>query len=84
MPLFWKTNMPFYSATSSIMYLLVYPSLSAPCAKSSNQAARPISVGIDFVTPDGMVVPRALGEAALLGRTAVLVGGLLVGVWPQS
>ncbi|HEX8330707.1 MAG TPA: hypothetical protein VF629_24465 [Hymenobacter sp.] len=46
--------------------------------------ARPISVGIDFVTPDGMVVPRALGEAALLGRTAVLVGGLLVGVWPQS
>jgi hypothetical protein len=30
-----------------------------------------------------MVVPRAVGEAALLGRTAVLVGGLLVGVWPQ-
>jgi len=85
MTLSWKTSMPFYSATSSIMYLLVYPSLSAPSrAKSSNQAARPISVGVDFVTPDGMIVPRALGEAALLGRTAVLVGGLLVGVWPQS
>ena len=67
------------------MYLLVYPSLSAPSrAKSPTQAARPISVGVDFVTPDGMVVPRALGEAALLGRTAVLVGGLLVGVWSQS
>ena len=67
------------------MYLLVYPSLSVPRrTKSSNQADRPISVGVDFVTPDGMVVPRALGEAALLGRTAVLVGGLLVGVWPQS
>jgi hypothetical protein len=67
------------------MYLLVYPSLSAPrLSKNPNQAVRPISVGIDFVTPDGMVVPRALGEAALLGRTAVLVGGLLVGIWPQS
>ena len=67
------------------MYLLVYPSLGAPRrAKAPNLAARPISVGVDFVTPDGMVVPRALGEAALLGRTAVLVGGLLVGVWPQS
>jgi hypothetical protein len=67
------------------MYLLVYPSLSTPRRpKASNHLARPVSVGIDFVTPDGMVVPRALGEAALLGRTAVLVGGLLVGVWPQS
>ncbi|MBD2722962.1 MULTISPECIES: hypothetical protein [Hymenobacter] len=67
------------------MYLLVYPSLgSSRRPKATSQAARPISVGIDFVTPDGMVVPRALGEAALLGRTAVLVGGLLVGVWPQS
>ncbi|UOQ98561.1 hypothetical protein MUN81_03505 [Hymenobacter sp. 5317J-9] len=67
------------------MYLLVYPSMgSSRRAKSASQATRPISVGIDFVTPDGMVVPRALGEAALLGRTAVLVGGLLVGVWPQS
>ncbi|WP_345125049.1 hypothetical protein [Hymenobacter antarcticus] len=67
------------------MYLLVYPSLSAPRRpKTSNQAVRPISVGVDFVTPDGMIVPRALGEAALLGHTAVLVGGLLVGIWPQS
>jgi len=31
-----------------------------------------------------MLVPRAAGEAALLGRTAVLVGGLLVGMWPQN
>lgn len=67
------------------MYLLIYPSLSSTRQpKTPSRLARPISVGIDFVTPDGMVVPRALGEAALLGRTAVLVGGLLVGVWPQS
>lgn len=67
------------------MYLLVYPALSAPRrAKTSTLAARAIALGVDFATPDGMVVPRALGEAALLGRTAVLVGGLLVGVWAQS
>ena len=67
------------------MYLLIYPSLSTPRRISAPaKPARPISVGIDFVTPDGMIVPRALAEAALLARTAVLVGGLLVGVWPQS
>ena len=67
------------------MYLLVYPSLSAPHrAKASTPATHPIPMGVDFVTPDGMVVPRALGEAALLDHTAVLVGGLLVGVWAQS
>ena len=67
------------------MYLLIYPSLSAPRrSKAHNRDSRPTAAGIDFVTPDGMVVPRALGEAALQGRTAVLVGGLLVGVWPQS
>ena len=67
------------------MYLLIYPSLSAPRrAKAAASLNRPVSVGIDLVTPDGMVVPRAAGEAALLGHTAVLVGGLLVGVWPQS
>ena len=67
------------------MYLLIYPSLSTSRRpKALNRSANSASNGLDFVTPDGMVVPRALGEAALLGRTAVLVGGLLVGVWPQS
>jgi len=67
------------------MYLLIYPSLSAPRrSKAPNRAPKSVSVGIDFVTPDGIVVPRALGEAALLGHTAVLVGGLLVGIWPQA
>ena len=39
---------------------------------------------LDFVTPDGTVVPRALGEAALRCHMAVLVGGLFVGSWPKS
>ena len=60
------------------MYLLVYPSpATTPRAKNTRQAA----VGVDFVTPDGIIVPRAAGEAALLGHTAVLIGGLLVGFW---
>lgn len=64
------------------MYLLVYPSLSAPPrAKNTVQPARQAAVGVDFVTPDGIIVPRAAGEAALLGHTAVLIGGLLVGFW---
>lgn len=68
------------------MHLLVYPSLGSPQRQKAlpRHYARPISVGVDFITPDGMVVPRALGEAAILDHTAVLVGGLLVGVWPQS
>ncbi|MBF9239114.1 hypothetical protein I2I05_17050 [Hymenobacter sp. BT683] len=67
------------------MYLLIYPALSpSRRSKSSSGAARAASTGADFITPDGLIVPRALGEAALLGHTAVLVGGLLVGVWPQS
>ncbi|WP_143080079.1 hypothetical protein [Hymenobacter arizonensis] len=67
------------------MYLLIYPSLAAPRrSKAPSRPARPAAIATDFVTPDGMVVPRALGEAALLGRTAVLVGGLLVGIWPPA
>lgn len=43
-----------------------------------------LSAERDFMTPDGRLVPRALGEAALLQRTALLVGGLLVGFWPNQ
>jgi len=64
------------------MYLLVYPSLTTSSrAKVAPQSSRQAAVGVDFVTPDGIIVPRAAGEAALLGHTAVLIGGLLVGFW---
>ena len=42
-----------------------------------------LSAERDFMTPDGRLVPRALGEAALRQHTALLVGGLLVGFWPE-
>ena len=80
----WHLSLPtlLYPA---LMYLLVYPSLSAPQRVNAPvKPARPVFVSADFVTPDGLIVPRALAEAALVARTAVLVGGLLVGVWPQA
>jgi hypothetical protein len=43
-----------------------------------------LSAERDFMTPDGRLVPRAIGEAALSKRTALLVGGLLVGFWPSQ
>lgn len=43
-----------------------------------------LSAERDFMTPDGRLVPRALGEAALRQRTALLIGGLLVGFWPTQ
>ena len=38
----------------------------------------------DFTTLDGQLVPRALGELALRQRTAMLIGGLLIGAWPEQ
>lgn len=42
-----------------------------------------LTAGRDFLTPDGVLVPRALGEAGLRQRTAMLVGGMLIGNWPE-
>lgn len=38
----------------------------------------------DFTTLDGRIVPRALGEIALRQHTALLIGGLLIGDWPEQ
>ncbi len=43
-----------------------------------------LAAGRDFTTLDGQVIPRALGELALRQRTAILVGGLLIGEWPEQ
>ncbi|RZL14270.1 MAG: hypothetical protein EOO62_00540 [Hymenobacter sp.] len=55
-------------------------------APSSTSAATyaTLAAGRDFTTLDGQVIPRALGELALRQRTAMLVGGLLIGEWPES
>ncbi|NML67416.1 hypothetical protein HHL22_19610 [Hymenobacter sp. RP-2-7] len=42
-----------------------------------------LAAGRDFSTPDGRLVPRALGEAGLRQRTAMLIGGMLIGNWPE-
>ncbi len=56
---------------------LVYPG-SLPIDYTSSSAER------DFTTLDGRIVPRALGEIALRQHTALLIGGLLVGEWPEQ
>lgn len=38
----------------------------------------------DFTTLDGRIVPRALGEIALRQHTALIIGGLLIGEWPDQ
>lgn len=43
-----------------------------------------LAAGRDFTTPDGHLVPRALGEAGLRQRTAMLIGGMLIGYWPEN
>ena len=64
------------------MYFLIHK------APSPHRSAKPASLRhatasavTDFLTPDGTIVPRAAGEAALERHTAVLIGGLLVGGW---
>ncbi|QKG53649.1 hypothetical protein [Hymenobacter sp. BRD67] len=42
-----------------------------------------LAAGRDFTTLDGRLVPRVLGEAALRQHTAMLIGGLLIGEWPE-
>lgn len=53
-----------------------------PNSSSTDYAT--LAAGRDFTTLDGRLVPRALGEAALRQRTALLVGGLLIGEWPEQ
>lgn len=47
-------------------------------------AAHLLVAARDFLTPDGTLVPHALGEAGIRRRTAILVGGMLVGNWPET
>ena len=52
-------------------------------SRSSSADYAALAAGRDFTTLDGHIVPRALGEIALRQRTALLIGGLLVGEWPE-
>jgi hypothetical protein len=64
-------------STISARQLFAYAG-SSPPDNASASAER------DFTTLDGRIVPRALGEIALRQHTALLVGGLLVGEWPEN
>jgi hypothetical protein len=81
-----RLQAPTLSLQSSTMYLLsTYPFLSNYRQLGMlKRSSVMLACELDFVTPEGYVVPRALGEAALRCHTAVLVGGLLVGGWAKS
>ena len=55
---------------------------SQPSSSSVDYAA--LAAGRDFTTLDGRLIPRALGEEALRQRTALLIGGMLIGHWPEQ
>lgn len=53
-----------------------------PSSSSADYAS--LAAGRDFTTLDGRLIPRALGEEALRQRTALLVGGMLIGNLPDQ
>jgi hypothetical protein len=72
------TILPFtMKSTISARQRFVYAGATPP-----DGAAAPAER--DFTTLDGRIVPRALGEMALRQHTALLVGGLLIGEWPEQ
>lgn len=61
--------------------LSVRPNFAYPDYLPTEYTATPAER--DFNTLDGRIVPRALGEIALRQHTAMLIGGLLIGEWPE-
>jgi hypothetical protein len=55
---------------------------SQPSSAAADYAV--LTAGRDFTTLDGRLIPRALGEEALRQRTALLIGGMLIGNWPEQ
>ena len=68
------------------MYLLNHSSVVEQnrLLRFFSRVARKPTPDFDFITPDGQLVPSAIGQLALNNNTAVLIGGLLVGVWAKS
>jgi len=49
-----------------------------PWVRPCSSTHRTITLAPDFLTPDGHLIPRAIGEAALRDSKAILIGDLLV------
>lgn len=56
----------------------LYQSTTTPWVRSYSNTRRATAPAPDFLTPDGHLVPRAIGEAALRDSKAILIGDLLV------
>ena len=84
-------NAKYCGSAANLFWLLLAAMSTTYCFNHSLSAADSLvedfsflSAERDFMTPDGRLVPRALGEAALRQHTALLIGGLLVGFWPTQ
>ena len=49
-----------------------------PWVRLSSNTHRTATLAPDFLTPDGHLIPRIIGEAALRDSKAILIGDLLV------
>ncbi|WP_140465533.1 hypothetical protein [Hymenobacter nivis] len=49
-----------------------------PWVRPYSTTRRAAAPAPDFLTPDGHLIPRAIGEAALRDSKAILIGDLLV------
>lgn len=69
---------------ASIFELIQPTSPPTPWVRPSFNGRKLVSPAPDFLTPDGNLVPRAIGEAALRNSRAILVGDLLVIGMPDA
>lgn len=63
---------------ASIFDLLKLTPPSTPWVRPAAVSRRLGNPASDFLTPDGHLIPRAIGEAALRDSRAILIGDLLV------
>lgn len=65
--------------TMASIFELIQPTLPpTPWMRPAFNSRVPPPPAPDFLTPDGHLIPRAIGEAALRESRAILIGDLLV------
>ncbi|MFD1469986.1 hypothetical protein ACFQ48_17285 [Hymenobacter caeli] len=69
---------------ASIFDLLKLTPPSTPWVRPAAGGRGTYGPASDFLTPDGHLIPRAIGEAALRDSRAILIGDLLVLGAPDS
>lgn len=71
-------SLMFPTSTIAPLFDLLQFASPAPWVRPTSSGRAAASPASDFLTPDGHLVPRAIGEAALRESRAILIGDLLV------